>query len=110
MVTGGSSRALKPQEQYDVALMYFMACLIISCASWVLFGSLRCNKFYRTIYWEALSKEIQKKSIKDEVAKLKAVFKKAWRLQICVLYTLIITITCFPALQLEIRPQVCLKM
>ena len=49
----------------------------------------------------------QKKSIKEEMRKLSAVFKKTWRLQICILYTLTVTITVFPGLQLGIEPQVC---
>ena len=84
-----------------------MASLVISCGSWVLFGSLRFNKFYRTNHREALLRVDQKKSIKEEVRKLSVVFKKTWRLQICILYTLTVTITVFPGLQLGIEPQVC---
>ena len=107
MATGGSSENLKPDDQYLVAFLYFMASLVISCGSWVLFGSLRFNKFYRTNHREALLRVDQKKSIKEEVRKLSVVFKKTWRLQICILYTLTVTITVFPGLQLGIEPQVC---
>jgi len=97
---------LTPEQNENTALMYFMMSLVVCCITHVLYGTLRYNKYYRTIHREVvLKKEIVKKSCKEEVLKLKPVFKGTWRLQIQLFYLLTVTLACFPGLQLGIEPQ-----
>ena len=80
--------------------------LVICCASLLLFGALRYNRFYRSCHKESLKKDVIKKHCKEEMKKLKPVFAKTWRLQITLFYLLVITLACFPSIQVGIEPQV----
>ena len=98
---------LTPTQHQHVALMYFMISLVMCCATYVLYGVLRYNKYYRRIHREVvLKREVVKKTCKEEVLRLNPVFKGTWRLQITLFYLFSITICCFPTLQLGIVPQV----
>jgi len=104
--SAASSTDLTPSQHQRVALMYYMISLVLCCATYVLYGGLRYNKYYRCIHREVvLKKEVVVKTCKGEVLKLKPVLKGTWRLQITLLYLLTITLLCFPALQLGIVPQ-----
>ena len=108
--SAASSTDLTPSQHQRVALMYYMISLVLCCATYVLYGGLRYNKYYRYIHREVvLKKEVVLKTCKGEVLKLKPVLKGTWRLQITLLYLLAITLLCFPALQLGIVPQVLLS-
>jgi len=97
---------LTPKQEENTALMYFMLSLVVCCITHVLYGMLRYNKYYRTIHREVvLKKEIVKKSCKEEVLKLKPVFKATWRLQIQLFYMTTVSLACNPNLQLGIQHQ-----
>jgi len=102
---GDSDDGLTPVEYIHKALFYFMSSLVICCASSLLFGAMRYNKYYRSHYKESLKRAVVKKNCKEETMKLKPVFAKTWRLQITLFYLMVITLACFPSIQAGIEPQ-----